>query len=314
MNMSYTQRFYEGEADYAAMRALIADSYRLSAPHADMMLGDLDWWRALLPEPETFLPRVPLWFAGATLGGFIWPAEGSGDAIVHPAHRAAAPLLLAYAEAHLRKDADGGGQSLMQVSLESDAARNQLLAAQGFVRSDDFLASHVIDLAEPKPQPQLPHGFTIRDMAGPVTDAELEARVNVHRAAFHPSKLTLAKYMAARRAPTYRPELDLVVMTPAGEFGAFTIVWYEPQNRTGLFEPVGCHPDFQRRGLGRAVLYEGLRRLRELGATRAHVNAWLDNSPGALLYRAAGFQLIDRFYEWHKTYPAPNPSQSEEAA
>ena len=37
---------------------------------------------------------------------------------------------------------------------------------------------------------------------------------------------------------------------------------------------------------------------------RAHVGAWLDDSAGALLYRAAGFQLIDRFYEWHKTYPS----------
>jgi hypothetical protein len=30
----------------------------------------------------------------------------------------------------------------------------------------------------------------------------------------------------------------------------------------------------------------------------------MDDSPGAMLYRAAGFQLIDRFYEWHKTYPS----------
>lgn len=34
---------------------------------------------------------------------------------------------------------------------------------------------------------------------------------------------------------------------------------------------------------------------------RAHVGSWQDNSAGAL-YRAAGFQLIDRFYDWHKTY------------
>ena len=103
--MNYTQRFYEGETDYTAMRRLIADSYKLAAPHSYMLLGDLDWWRALLAEPAAFLPTIPLWFAGDTLIGFHWPAEGSGDVMLHPQHRAAEPLMLAYAEQHLRKPA-----------------------------------------------------------------------------------------------------------------------------------------------------------------------------------------------------------------
>jgi ribosomal protein S18 acetylase RimI-like enzyme len=287
------------------MRGLIADSYRLEAPHANMLLGDLDWWRALLAEPETYLPTIPLWFSDEMLIGFLWPAEGSGDIMLHPQHRAAEPLLLAYAEQHLCKAADEPSRkSLMQVSLESNARRNQLLGEHGFVRSNDFLASHVIDLTAVPSLPHLPPGYTLRNMDGQVTDADLEARVNVHRAAFHPSKLTLQKYLAARNSLTYRPDLDIVAVAENGDFAAYCIVWFDPQNHTALYEPVGCHPLYQRRGLGRAVLYEGMRRLRELGATRAHVNSWLDDSPGALLYRAAGFQLIDRFYEWHTTLPA----------
>jgi predicted N-acetyltransferase YhbS len=270
-----------------------------------MLLGDLDWWRALLGEPESYLPTIPLWFSGETLIGFVWPAEGSGDIMLHPQHRTAEPLMLAYAEQHLYKAAeDPAGKSLMQVSLESNARRNQLLEEHGFVRSNDFLAGHVIDLTEMPPLAHLPQGFTLRDMGGQVTDADLEARVNVHRAAFDPSKFTLQKYQRARNSPTYRPDLDIVAVAENGDFAAYCIVWFEPQNRTALFEPVGCHPLYQRRGLGRAVLYEGMRRLRELGAMRAHVNSWLDDSPGAQLYRAAGFQLIDRFYEWHKILPA----------
>lgn len=311
--MMYTQRFFQGEADYAAMRGLIAESYRLAAPHSYMLLGDLDWWRALLGEPQSYLPTVPLWFAGEKLVGFLWPGEGSGDIMLHPEHRAAEPLLLAYAEQRLRKADDAGGGTLMQVSLESDARRNRLLQEHGFTRSNEFLASHVIDLAEPPPLPQLPEGFTLRDLRGPLTDAELEARVNVHRTAFHPSKFTAAKYLTARSSPTYREDLDIAAVAPNGDFAAYTIAWFEAENRTALFEPVGCHPAYQRRGLGLAVLYETMRRLRELGAGRAHVGSWLDDSPGALLYRAAGFQLIDRFYEWHKTYPAAGSDHGDGA-
>jgi hypothetical protein len=50
------------------------------------------------------------------------------------------------------------------------------------------------------------------------------------------------------------------------------------------------------------VLHEAMRRLREIGAVRAHVGSWMDDSSGAMLYRSCGFQLIDRFFEWHKSY------------
>jgi len=314
--MNYTQRFYEGETDYTAMRRLIADSYKLAAPHSYMLLGDLDWWRALLPVPAAFLPTIPLWFAGDALVGFLWPRPGSSEIFSHPHHGAAEPHMLAYAEQHLRTPATAAEPAaLTLVSLESDTHRNELLAARGFLRTEGFLASHIIDLGQPTPAPQLPAGFAIRDMAGALGAAELEARVNVHRAAFHPSKVTAATYAAARSSATFRLDLDLVAVAQNGDFAAYCTIWFEPENRVGLYEPVGCHPDYQRRGLGKAVLHEGMRRLRELGAVRAHVGSWQDNSAGALLYRAAGFQLIDRFYDWHKTYadaePAAAPPEGE---
>lgn len=308
--MIYTQRFYRDETDYAAMRRLIAECYQL-APHPYMLLGDLDWWRALKAEPDAFLPTVPLWFAGDALVGFLWPGQGSGDHLLHPQHREAEPLLLAYAEEHLRAPAaDDKPASLMQTSLESDTRRNELLAQHGFARSSDFLASNQWVFDGPPPPPQLPAGFTLSNMA---VEHDYAARVQAHRAAFHPSRLTFELYMRARQMPTYRPELDLVAVAPNGDLAAYTILWFEPENRVALFEPVGCHPDYRRRGLGRAVLYEGLRLAHELGATHAYVNSWLDNSPGALLYRAAGFRSIDRWYEWRKTY-APLPAEPKASA
>ena len=302
--MNYTQRFYQSETDYAAMRRLIADSYKLVAPHSYMLQGDLDWWSALQAEPEAFLPTIPLWFAGDTLVGFIWPDRGSGEIILHPHHRAAEPTMLAYAEQQLRQSATATEPAALKlVSLESDTRRNALLSDHGFVRLDSFLASHTLELDRPAPAPKLPAGFVIRDMSGDLDAAAVESRVNVHRAAFHPSKFTAAKYAVTRSSPTFRSDLDLVVVAPNGDFAAYCTLWFEPENRVALYEPVGCHPDYQRRGLGRAVLHEGLRRLRELGAVRAHVGSWMEDSAGAMLYGAVGFQLIDRFYDWRKTYP-----------
>lgn len=222
--------------------------------------------------------------------------------------------MLAYAEEHFRAPAaDGKPAALVQTSLQSDTPRNQLLEQHGFERTDDFLAWHEFALDQPPPEPQLPPHFAFETMEN---RTDYEARVNAHRAAFHPSRLKLDMYMRARELPTYDPSLDLVAVAPNGEIAAYTILWFDAENRVALFEPVGCHPDYQRRGLGRAVLYEGLRRLYERGATRAHVAAWRDDSAGALLYRAAGFQLINRFYDWHKSYlaDAENNAGSEAAS
>jgi GNAT superfamily N-acetyltransferase len=111
--------------------------------------------------------------------------------------------------------------------------------------------------------------------------------------------MTEAKHRAVMRSPTYRPDLDLVAVAPEGSLAAFTLVWYDPLARLGLFEPMGCHPDHQRRGLATALLYEGLRRLASRGAQVAYVNAW-GTDPAASLYQAAGFVEVARNYAWEK--------------
>ena len=52
---------------------------------------------------------------------------------------------------------------------------------------------------------------------------------------------------------------------------AFCTVWFDDVTRTGEFEPVGVAPEYQGRGLGKAIMCEGLRRLKRLGAADATV-------------------------------------------
>ncbi len=72
-------------------------------------------------------------------------------------------------------------------------------------------------------------------------------------------------------------------------------------NRIGMLEPVGTHPDHQRRGLGRVVVREGLRRLATLGATVAYVGC-ADSKPAGCLYRSVGFADSDVERLWQKTF------------
>ena len=98
----------------------------------------------------------------------------------------------------------------------------------------------------------------------------MPAYVAVHRAAFNSAYMTEAWRLRTLAAPGHHPDLDLVATSPGGRVVAVAIVWLGPDGE-GQFEPVATHPDFQRRGLARALLLEGMRRLRAFGATRAAV-------------------------------------------
>lgn len=297
--MTYHFRYFTDESDYAAMRQLLLRCYAKSGPLVYLTLGDLDWWRygGSVPTP---VGVIPLWFAGDQLAGFAWPAFGNLDMVPDPDHRAVELDMLAWAELNAVAPTTEDRPAYLRVwCMGSDHARQRVMEISGYTPDHDFYTLHSFDLSAPVPEPVLPPGFTLSHVS---REEDIEPRVEVHRAAFHPSRMTVAKHKAVMASLTYRPTLDLVVVTPEGSFAAFCIVWYDPEYQSGLFEPVGVHPDYQRRGLGRAIMYAGLRKLKELGAHSAQVLSVRNDSPGAYLYQASGFRAIDRYQAWIKQF------------
>jgi ribosomal protein S18 acetylase RimI-like enzyme len=162
------------------------------------------------------------------------------------------------------------------------------------------------------PEPALPPGATVRpvDVGDP---AELAARAELHREVWEPSKFTADGYARLRERPVYRPDLDLVAVTPAGALAAYTIVWWDPETRTGLFEPVGAAVAHRRQGYAKALLLDALRRLRELGARHAIVLSSSTEEtfePSRRLYASAGFAVANRCERWERD-PAPAEARGE---
>lgn len=286
------------EADYARMRALLVATYREGGEPVYCTVGDLDWWRFTSSDPDA-IRHAALWMDDdGQVVGWAWPQGNQVDMVSHPQHRNVEDEMLAWAEQRVHEQAAADQRVCLRIwSDTGDVARNALLQQRGYQRADEFFVYHSYALDQPVPAPRLPPGYTLRHVVG---EDDLERRVAVHRDAFAPSKMTIAKHCAVMQSPTYRPELDLVVVAPDDSFAAYCIVWFDAENRMGLFEPVGCHSAHRRRGLGMAVLYEGMRRLQQLGAHTASVLSSRDDSAGALLYRAAGFHEVDRNYAWEK--------------
>ena len=118
---------------------------------------------------------------------------------------------------------------------------------------------------------RLPDGFTVQGVSN-LADGKLRAAVlHSHfrpNGAWHEFWAEYAQFMGS---VVYDGERDLFVRSPDGRGASACTIWFDPVNAVGLFEPVATHPDFQGRGLGKAVMAEGMRRMQAAGMRRAIV-------------------------------------------
>lgn len=119
-------------------------------------------------------------------------------------------------------------------------------------------------------------------------------------AAFGRSVHTAAEYRVfATRSPSFRHDLNLVAEAPDGSFAAHAGLTLDEANRHGIIEPVCTHPDHRRHGLAQALMLDGLRRLRDLGAATCDVETG-DMVPANALYRSLGFTEEYRGHRWRR--------------
>jgi ribosomal protein S18 acetylase RimI-like enzyme len=132
---------------------------------------------------------------------------------------------------------------------------------------------------------ELPDKFKARHIKG---SEDLINRVAVHKAAFHPSRVTEESYSNVMKTYPYDSSLDWVIESASGEFAGFCLIWFDEFNKVGLLEPVGTDPEFRRMGLASSVCKLALNALSDKGAKTAIV---VCTSPDVYeFYKSIGFE------------------------
>lgn len=281
MTMTLSMRAFQNDEDYWRIRAFLREVFLLNdRQELSWQVARLDYWRYFgneCLEHYALDQAIRFWeTADGQIVATLMP-EGRGTAYlqVHPQFRT--PELeedmLREAEATLAEPGEDDRRHLTVWAHQHDALRQQILVKRGYIRGDwpEYQRGRSLDIPIPDTVP--PPGYTIRSL-GDVS--EVPARSWVSWRAFHPDEPEDAYigwewYLHIQRCPLYRRDLDLVAVAPDGELAAITTLWYDDVTRTGYFEPVGTSPEHQRRGLGKAIMCEGLRRLRNLGGVYATV-------------------------------------------
>jgi mycothiol synthase len=222
--------------------------------------------------------------------------------IVHPKQRGGnlEMSLLQHCETTMwqRVQEEGSKETSLSISVaECDKHRINCLTSLGYQINKKESEMRRRTLSEPIPTSVLLEGFTIHSIE---SEQEAALLAEVHRSAFD-SSWTPEKYLGVLRAPSFIKENELVVVAPDGRFAAFLIYWLDPVSKSGLFEPVGCHKEFRRRGLTKALMIEGMKRMVSAGMETALVGNKVGNEAASSLYNSLGLKKFTEGLEYTKS-------------
>ena len=296
--------------DFRRVRNLLIETYPITPTGFNWEVRRWDGWRFYNADPG-WNPRwektVRLWETdGGRLVGAVHP-EGTGDAHLemHPDYRHIEEQMIAWAEDHLAKPIDDGQQRQLRIfAFDYDSPRRGLLERRGYEKSSSGGVTRRLRFgSRPPAKPAMAEGYTLRTTR-PDDDVDCQRIADLLNAAFKRTFHNAGEFRTfTMHAACFRAALDLVAVAPDGSFAAYVGVPYDEANRCGIFEPVCTHPDHLRRGLARTLMFEGLQRLRALGATDVYVGTG-DMIAANRLYDSIGFTEAYKGYEWLKVLPA----------
>lgn len=294
-----TKRPYNHERDYAAVDEFLVRTHRQSGGHRNWLEPR---WEYMHSHPLTnalrpHFERFAVWESAGDIVGLAHCEDRLGVVYVQldACHPDLKRPILEHAAAHLAGEFKAGRG--VYVYLDDDDPDFAGIARDaGFEPRPEFAGvSSCLAIPQPFPDVRVPDGFRLQSLADEF-DVEKVHRV-MHRRFDHEGEPP-ADELEARKiklnSPNLRRDLTIVAVAPDGNFVSFCGTWRVPRSDVCYVEPVATDPEYRRRGLGKAVVLEAVRRCAEEGARTAVVGSEL------AFYKSMGFEVCARQTPWWK--------------
>ena len=240
----------------------------------------------------SFRDTARLWFAGQALQAFAYVDDYNNlwfEAAEEPPLEIRREIVAWAAGCVLRRDTDPNPT----LDAVLDAGREwqiRLLEEAGFQVAPLRTLRFARSLEGELPEADLPDGFSLRAVKG---EEEAQELVALHRSAFGSEQMTVETRLAMMRTPHYDRRLDLLAIAPDRRPAAFCVCAIDENDpRAGTTDPIGVHPDWRGRGLGRSITAAGLRALQTRGVLTVSLGTASDNLPMRGLAERLGFALV----------------------
>lgn len=312
--MLFDFRKLTNKEDYARIREFLRMVFLLNdRKEYSWQTARFDYWRShILPNcrsGERFEDCVYICENGAGEIIAVVNTEDPGCVFfqVHPGYKSETleqTMITLGEEAFLCTETNHNGK-IAVFSRVNDSLRNRLLEINGYERSKWEERAYSRSLEDFSAKTPTLDGIILRSMNGA---ADLSSRSWASWRAFHADEPDDAYerdggvwYLNVMNTPLYRSDLDIVAENRQGQMIGFCTVWFDAETGTGYFEPVGIIPEYQKKGLGKALLYEGLNRLKGAGGTLATVAGQWEGA--YRLYTSVMGDASHVFRSWIKSRP-----------
>jgi predicted N-acetyltransferase YhbS len=291
--MTVIHRQYQGAADFEAIGKFLIDHYQPDSRDGNWFQPEWEYMHSHPSLDESNLGRIRIWEeAGNEIVAVANYESRLGEAFfqVKPGYEGLKPEMLAYAEAELSGTTEGKKRYLRAYVNDFDTEFEALVKANGYELVKDW-SRPLSRFAIPDPFPPITvqQGFRLKSLA----DENDLYKINQvlwrgfnHEGPTPQTEENIGGRRKMQSGPNFRHDLTIVVEAPDGNFVSFCGMWHETTHHIAYVEPVATDPDYRRMGLGKAAVWEGIRRCGAEGATVAYVGSDQD------FYKAIGFAVL----------------------
>jgi ribosomal protein S18 acetylase RimI-like enzyme len=305
--LSLSARSYDSEQDLIDMQSLLMEARSQTDDWRYAHVGELIFNFFMIASHLDPHKHIRLWYDAGKLVGFAMLGEDpSLDWQVLPAYEwcGIEDQAMAWGEnlvAELRRgDLKKWGGAIVSGARQDNHQRFAFLEQHGFHPGGEFSEVNMLrSLDEPIPDSVIPAGYEIRSMSG----EDIARRAEIQHEVWQPwtvGNVSEKDYACFMQLPGYQRDLDIIALTSDGAIVSYVNCWIDPVNKIGDFGPVGASPAHRRKGLTRAVLLEGLRRMHTYGMERVCVSTGISNIPAKNLYESIGFRTVNQYIEFLK--------------
>jgi GNAT superfamily N-acetyltransferase len=285
--------------DFWKIRDLLDETYQITPTGFNWEVRRWDGRRFYNKTPDwdpRWKKQVRIWeTVDGKIVGAVHP-EGKGGNIflqLHPDFRIIEEEMIAWGEDNLARPMKDGKMLAKTFVFDYDSPRRLLLEKRGFEKTESGGVLRRFRFANQPlpPKMELANDYKLDIIRGDNID-DCQKLADLLNAAFNRDFHTAEEFFTfSKYAPCYCNDMDLVAVESDGTYAAYAGIPFNRDMFYGIFEPVCTHPDHQRQGLAKALMIEGLYRLKALGAKDVYVGTG-DQIAANKLYDSIGFTEV----------------------
>lgn len=259
--------------DYYKVRDFLIRINMEKVINPNFLWGRWEWAFSLPYLDVEELSKIGIWENDGVIVAIVTYEQGVGYAYfcVDKQYNYLKKEMLLYAKDNLSKNG-----KLKASICDTDREFQQIAAAQGLKPTQGKEVSAIFDIHKETISYSLPEGYSIMSL---VENCDLYKFDRVLWRGFNHEgepPMTL-KQIEDRKAsisgPHLNKELNIVVISPDGNYASYCGMWYDKKTDYALVEPVATDPSQRLKGLGKAAVLEAIKRCGVLGAKYAYVGS-----------------------------------------